>query len=396
MIQFTGYLVLALLFYTDVAFPVSIVCRGRLFPRPWKTRDDRRQVSIIIICFNEARGIQRKIENIFETDYPSELLEVIVASDGSDDGTNQIIEKLGHPRVKLLAMPRRGKIPALNDAVASATGEILVFTDANSHLTPKSIGNLIRHFADSEIGCVAGNQVYVKTEHEGRVAHGEKSYWNFDRKLKEHQAFAGNATSATGAFYAIRRSLFKDVPPGVTDDFTISTHSIREGYRLVFDNEAIASEASDGKIEKELQRKIRIMTRGLRAVLISRDLLNPVKHGFYSIQLFSHKVMRRTAIIPLIILLVISPWLFATTLFFQAVAVSVWTAVGILVLSSLTIHTSFGRWKPVKLVFFFGMVNFAALIAIFNICVGKKIEKWNSTGNEIHPDDHSFQLARPK
>ena len=104
------------------------------------------------------------------------------------------------------------------------------------------------------------------------------------------------------------RSLFKDVPPGVTDDFTISTHSIREGYRLVFDNEAIASEASDGKIEKELQRKIRIMTRGLRAVLISRDLLNPVKHGFYSIQLFSHKVMRRTAIIPLIILLVISPW----------------------------------------------------------------------------------------
>lgn len=394
--EFAACLAVGFIAYVYLVFPALIYLRGLVISRPWKVGDQCPRVSVVVVCFNEAGGIQSKLDNLFECDYPHDQIEVIVASDGSTDETEQIVDGYPDARVRLLAFPRRGKIPALNDAVESANGELIVFTDANSVLSSNALKNLTRHFADPTIGCVAGNQVYVKDTHGGTMAEGEQSYWNFDRSLKVFQSRSGNAISATGALYAIRAVLFKKVPSGVTDDFTISTNVIREGFRLVYDNDAIAKERVAGKSKTEFNRKIRIITRGLRAVLLARDLCNPFRYGFYSIQLFSHKVMRRIAIIPCLALLAISPWLFYESDFFRIVAIASWGAVIMLVFAFLLSGTGLGKWKPLRLILFFGMINCAALVAIFNILTGKRIEKWNPTGMEVPVDSSRLNWVKSK
>ena len=197
-------------------------------------------------------------------------------------------------RVRVLDLPRLGKAAALNAAVAASTGEILVFSDANTAYAPDAIRQLVRSFADPEVGGVAGNQVYLPASAEDgpfdpaaatAVGAGERSYWDFDRLVKEAESLGGSVISATGAIYAMRRELFRPVPDGVTDDFVTSTRVVAQGRRLVFEPAAVALEPVAGSSGREYRRKVRIMTRGLRGVAVARGLLDPRVHGFYSVQL---------------------------------------------------------------------------------------------------------------
>src|SRR5690606_37094206 len=228
----------ALLAYTYVLFPAILFVRGLLWRKPYRAEDITPSVSMIIAAYNEAASIGEKLENVLTLDYPRDCLEVIVASDGSTDDTESIVARYADRGVKLLALPRQGKAGALNTAVASARGEVLVFSDANSAYAPDAIRQLVRPFADPDVGGVAGNQVYLSQKRgadgAAQTGDGERTYWGFDRLLKQIQSEAGNTISATGAIYAIRRSLFPGVPEGVTDDFATSTAVIAQGYRLVF------------------------------------------------------------------------------------------------------------------------------------------------------------------
>src|SRR5690606_11676330 len=141
-------------------------------------------VSLIIAAYNEAQNIAAKIDNSLALDYPREKLEIVIASDGSTDGTDEIVRRYASQGIRLLSLPRRGKAPALNAAVAAANGEVLVVSDANSMYAPDAIQALVRPFADPEVGGVAGNQVYLKEQRHGAASAGEHSYWNYDRKLK--------------------------------------------------------------------------------------------------------------------------------------------------------------------------------------------------------------------
>jgi len=381
---------LLLVVYAYGLFPLFVHFRGRLFRKPWHTADISPTVSIIIICHNEAAHIEKKLRNVLSLDYPFDATEVIVASDGSDDGTDDIVRLFGDRRVTVLSFSRRGKIPALNDAVRMASGEILVFSDANSQFASDALRMLTRHFADPSIGCVAGNQVYTDDPEAGAAASGERSYWSFDRSLKFAESVAGNTISATGAIYAIRRSLFEEVPSGVTDDFTISTRVIRRGYRIVFDPDAISREPVAGKPGAEFRRKVRVMTRGLRAVLTVRDLLNPFRYGFYSLQLFSHKVLRRLVVFPLLVLLVMSPWLWNAGWFFRALVIAQ-MAVYLPALAGCALaRTKLGRCRPLSVPYYFCLVNVAALVASLNVLCGHKIERWDS-----HRAGSSLDQAQP-
>jgi hypothetical protein len=210
----------------------------------------------------------------------------------------------------------------------------------------------------------------------GITGDGERGYWNFDRLLKQFQSRSGNTTSATGAIYAIRRSLFRPVPAGVTDDFVTSTGVIAQGYRLVFAPDAVAYEPVATSSSVEFGRKVRLITRGLRGVLVMRELLNPFHYGFYALQLFSHKVLRRLVIFPLVVLFLVSPRLWRRGRIYQAATLAQTTFYGCGALAILLRRTKLGRLKVFTIPFFFCMVNAAALIATLNVVRGHRIDLW--------------------
>lgn len=373
----------ALVLYTYLIFPLLLLLRGLIWRQSYHSAPITPAVSLIIAAYNEANNIRAKLDNVLAMDYPRHLLEVLVASDGSTDGTNAIVQEYATRGVRLLALPRQGKAAALNTAVMQAQGEILVFSDANSMYVPEAIHALVRPFADTQVGGVAGNQCYRKEKQSDVTNAGEHSYWNFDRKLKELQSEAGNAISATGAIYAIRRSLFQPAPAGVTDDFTISTGVIAQGYRLVFAPEAIAYEEVAASNRREFGRKVRVMTRGLRAVLLRRELLNPVRYGFYALQLFSHKVLRRLVVFPLLLIFLLSPFLWSLGPFYQAIILAQLLFYGCSALGVWLSESSLGKRKIFALPAFFCLANAAAFLATINLLRGHRIDRWEPQRQEV-------------
>lgn len=364
--------------YTYVMFPAAVLVRGLVGRRPHQTGASTPRVTVVVAAHNEVEAIGSKLDNLLAVDYPRDRFEVIVASDGSDDGTNEVIVGFAERGVRLLALSRVGKATALNEAVAASTGEIIVFSDANTRYTPDAIRALVRPFADPDVGGVAGDQRYVRDSTVAESATGEQRYWDFDRLLKINESRAGHVISATGAIYAVRRELIDHVPDGVTDDFFVSTGVIAHGKRLVFAPDAIAYEPVAATSKVELGRKVRIITRGLRAVAARRVLLDPRRHGFYAVQLFSHKVLRRLMAFPLLGVAVSSPLLWRQGQLYQAVTVAqvaFYVAAG-LGLRRKTAASRGVAGRVLALPSYFVLVNAACLRAVWNILRGTRIDRW--------------------
>jgi cellulose synthase/poly-beta-1,6-N-acetylglucosamine synthase-like glycosyltransferase len=370
---------IGLILYTYILFPALVFLRGLIWHRPYKKEElvPPPSVSVIIAAYNEEKVIGGKLDNMLSVDYPKDRIEVVLASDGSTDKTNAIVQNYEEHGVKLLSLPRVGKAEALNTAVSASKGEILVFSDANSMFKPDAIRALVKPFADPSIGGVAGDQRYMKINKAGNASIGERIYWNFDRFMKQFESRAGNTISATGAIYAIRRSLFQTVQEGVTDDFYTSTGVIAQGQRLVFSPDAVAYEPVAAASGIEFGRKVRVITRGLNAVFNSRgQLLNPFRYGFYAIQLFSHKIMRRLVVYPLLLLLFVTPFLWKTNLFYQIAMIGQLGLYSFALLGLILDGTRFRKPKIFTIPFYFCLVNAAALAASLNILRGRQIKRW--------------------
>jgi cellulose synthase/poly-beta-1,6-N-acetylglucosamine synthase-like glycosyltransferase len=366
---------MAILAWTYVGFPLVVLARAIFAPRPHVTADVTPSLSILIAAHNEVAVISDRLRNIGSASYPRDRIEIIVASDGSDDGTDDVVAERAakDPAVCLLKLPRAGKPAALNAAAAAAHGEVLVFTDANSQFAADALRVLVRSFDDPSVGCVAGDQVYI---HHGHAA-GERGYWQLDRWLKKAESAAGSAVSATGAIYAIRRHLYADIPDGVSDDFAISTGVILHGFRLVFAPDAIAYEPVVPGQANQYSRRVRIVTGGFRAFEFRRALFNPFRFGFYAIELLSHKFLRRLMGLPLLGLLLASialrrrrPYAFAamTQVAFYSFAV----------VGALTSHMRVGSFRILNLPAFFCMSNIASLHGLLNTLRGTRIRTWSS------------------
>lgn len=369
----------SLIIYTYVFFPALVIVRGLIWRRPFKSEEmiPPPFVSVIVAAYNEEQVIAEKLDNILSLDYPRGRLEVVIASDGSTDNTNAIVQRYKENGVKLLSLPRQGKAAALNAAVYASQGEILVFSDANSIYKPDALRALVSPFADPAVGGVAGDQCYLKKKGGSSVNAGERFYWNYDRIMKQFESRAGNTISATGAIYAICRSLFQRIPEGVTDDFVTSTSVIAQGYRLVFTPAAVAYEPVAESNSMEFGRKVRVITRGLRAVFVTRiQLLNPFRYGFYAIQLFSHKALRRLIVYPLLLLLFVNPFLWRAHIFYQLAMVGQLIFYGSGFLGLLLNGTRFGRMKIFSIPFYFCLVNVAVLVASMNVLRGQQIRSW--------------------
>lgn len=371
----------AVILYTYLLFPIILAIRAVAAGDRYREADITPTVSLIIAAHNEAGVIAVKLANVLSLDYPADRLEVIVASDGSDDGTEAIVGTFAAQGVRLLALPRQGKAAALNAAAAAAQGDVLVFSDANSIYARDAIRELVRPLADPTVGGVAGNQRYLADgSREG--GSGEAQYWRLDRQWKRLESAAGNAISATGAIYAVRRSLFRSVAEGVTDDFYTSTGVIDQGYRLVFAPDAVAYETLSKREGDQFGRKVRIITRGLRGVLLRRNLLNPFAHGFYAVQLFTHKVLRRLVVFPLLALLISSLRLRRRPGIYGLAAGAQVAFYGAAAAGALRERSGRPQPRLLSLPYYFGMVNLAALTAVFNLLRRRQIVVWEPERRE--------------
>ena len=388
----------ALLAWTYVAFPLVVLVRARLAPRPVRRAPITPSVSVVIAAHNEAATIAAKLANLRELDYPRDCLEVVIGSDGSTDGTDAIVA--GEPGVRLLSLPRVGKAEALNAAVAAASGEILVFSDANSMYDPGALRALVAPFADPEVGGVAGDQRYPAPRRRGAATaadrgddgggtgEGERGYWDLDRRLKVAESAAGNVISATGAIYAIRRELFVPVPAGVTDDFVTSARVVAQGRRLVFVTDAIAWEPVAPGASSEFGRKVRVMTRGLRGVVLMRSLLDPRRHGFYSLQLASHKLLRRLMVWPSIGLGLSSLALGRRGPLYRLAAAAQATAWTLAAAGLALSRRPIGRQRILALPAFVALTHAAAIRATWNLLSGTRIDRWDPSERRApRPDE---------
>jgi cellulose synthase/poly-beta-1,6-N-acetylglucosamine synthase-like glycosyltransferase len=372
---------IGLILYAYVGFPLLLVLRGFLRKRPVKEADFKPNISFVITAYNEGKSIGDKLDNVLSLDYPKQKMQVIVASDGSSDQTNEIVAGYEEQGVELLAFPRQGKIPTLNAAVSYTRGEILVFSDANSMYTSDALRHLLAPFADPKVGAVGGNQCYTPHLGENTASFGERIYWNYDRLLKTMQSEAGNMISATGAIHAIRRDLFQQVPMSVCDDFVISTHAIAEGYRLVFSPRAIAYETIAPTDEAEFKRKVRIFLRGLRTVWALKHFFNPFRYGFYAVQIFSHKLLRWSIGWLLIALFGTSVALYRDGAIYQIATLGQAILYASALVALLLKRTPLGSWKilkPLTISYYFCLANGAAIFAWLQLLRGKRVDVWES------------------
>jgi len=375
--------------YAGFAFLVAAV--GWILRRRVRQAATTPSVTLIVAAYNEEDAIGSRLENALALDYPAGRLQILVAADGCTDGTEKIVRRFADRGVELLPLPRAGKIRALEAAVARATGDILVFSDANIECHPQAVRAMTRNFADPAVGGVAGHTRYRVPQGSESSTHGERLYWDYDTWLKRLESDTGSIVSAHGGLYAIRRRLFKPVvDPAVTDDFAISTVVIEQGYRLVFEPAAVAFEEAVPEARREFRRRVRRMTRGLRGVLLRRRLLNPFRHGFHAVVLFSHKVLRRLAVIPLVLLAASSAALAPVHAFYAVAAVGQGAFYGLALIGLALRRTAVGRQKPIYVPFYFCMVNAACVVAIWQLLAGRRIERWQP---QRHPSTGAAKAA---
>ncbi|MGE0592996.1 MAG: glycosyltransferase family 2 protein [Vicinamibacterales bacterium] len=284
---------IGVLWYIVAGYPLAlrllVWLRG---PRLVRRGDIRPRVSLVISAYNEAAVIRQKIENALALDYPSGLLDVVVVSDESDDGTDDIVREFADRGVVLARqVPRRGKTAGLNRTVPGLQGEIVVFSDANAMYEPDALLKLVRNFADPSVGFVTGEARYLDT---GMAAAdvGERAYWSYEMQVKRLETAVGSMVGGDGAIYAIRRELWRELPENAINDFLNPLQIVEAGWRGVYEPEAVAWEETAGATGSEYRRRVRIVSRSWRAVFLAPGVLNPFRVGLFTWCLLSHKVLR--------------------------------------------------------------------------------------------------------
>jgi cellulose synthase/poly-beta-1,6-N-acetylglucosamine synthase-like glycosyltransferase len=280
---------LAFVLYTYAGYPLLCWLRARLRPRPIARRPIRPRVTVIIAAWREAGTIARKLESLARQSYPAELLDVVVACDGSDDGTPEAANAAAAAhlpgRAQVLALPeRRGKPPALNAAARAAAGEVLVLTDARQPLSDNAVEALVDDLGDPEVG-VAGGELVLG----GDAPAG--AYWKYEAAIRRWEGRAGSTVGVSGALYAIRHELWQPMPDEtILDDVLQPMRARLAGRRVVFEPAAQAFDTAAGS-SREFRRKVRTLSGNFQLLLLVPGLMSPLRNPSW-FDFVSHKLLR--------------------------------------------------------------------------------------------------------
>lgn len=363
--------------YTYVGYPLLLAVLAYLRPRYIQRNEwqELPKVSLIITAYNEERDLAAKLENTLGLDYPSDKLEIIVASDCSTDRTDDIVRSFASKGVYLHRQSERlGKTAAQNAAIECAHGEIVIFSDATTLYQTEVLHVILPNFSDPSIGCVAGRLVYIDPT-QSDVGRGARSYWNYETFLKQNESRIGSLIGVSGCLYAVRRSAYIPLYHDACSDFIIATKMVEQGLRTVYEPAAICTEETNRQAQKELSMRVRVITQTYADLWRHRYMLNPVRAGFYAIQLLSHKVMRYLVPLFLFLILVSTALLarqsnFFTVVFGLQLCVYV-TAFLAWVLEKFRVPTG-----PLSIPLYFVLTNIASLLAFYRFVKGDRFAKW--------------------
>lgn len=302
----------ALALHPYITYPFVIMILSSLRPRPAQEARQKPLVTVVIPAYNEENGIERRVRNLLEMDWPVDRLEVIVVSDGSEDRTNEIVRALAtsDPRVRLLDIPRGGRCAAINAGAAAASGEIVLLTDASTQFAPDVISKLVAHFGDPRVWVAVGTVNMLPFERTP-LNFTEGLYWRFESRLREMEARAGLAFVGSGACIAVRRDRFPQLEDDASDDLNLVLKVIAQGGRAVQVANIGVYDYMDGDVSKQLQSRTRRVVRSLTTISRNVAIMNPLNHPDYAFCVISHKVLRWMSPLWLIGMLVTSAGLFA-------------------------------------------------------------------------------------
>lgn len=358
--------------YPALAAVVGAVCRrkvkGAAFEPP---------VTVVIAAHNEAAFIEQTVRNKLAQHYPSNLLEVIVVSDGSSDGTDDVLRRLAaeDPRVRWVRQElRAGKSAALNMAVARAGGDIVVFSDANSLYHPDAIERIVRNFSDPEVGYVTGKMIY-RSRNESTSGDGCSAYMRFENWLRVQETRIGSIVGVDGGVDAIRRSLFRQLRSDQLPDFVTPLHVVAQNFRVIYEPEAVLEEDALDDSSSEFRMRVRVTLRALWAMRDCADLLAFHRRPLFAWQLWSHKLLRYFTFLPLgAALLLTVPLALEAPVYripLLATAALLLLLAGAVLLQWGGIAARAGRFVQ-----YFVLLNAACAVAVVRFARGERITVW--------------------
>lgn len=370
------YFCTLILVYIYFGYPLAVFSAACWLRRDVHKAPFEPRVTILISAYNEAEHIRDTIENKLQLDYPANKLEIIVVSDGSTDGTDEIVRSFADRCVRCIRQePRQGKTAALNLAVPQAKGEIIVFSDANSIYDKDALHKLLQNFSDQSVGYVTGKMVYVNPDG-STIGDGCSAYMKYENLLRSYETLMGSIVGVDGGIDAVRKSLYSSMKADQLPDFILPLTMVEQGYRVIYEPSAILKEETLKKPEDEYRMRVRVSLRALWALWEKRILLNPKEYGIFSFQLLSHKVLRYLGGLFMVclymssMLLVKGAWIYRIVFVFQSLFY-----VFALIAHRLEIQ---GRSSRILYItYYFTLINIAAAHALLKFIRGEKQVTWN-------------------
>ncbi len=298
MMVFFFWLMVFVIFYTYVGYPVLLWIGAGMGKKQVQANAFQPSVTVLVAAYNEEEVIEEKIRNTLSLDYPAGLLKVVVIADGSADATVEKVKQF--PDVTLLfEAARKGKAAAINRAMPFISSDIVVLTDANTFLDHGTIRELASYFADDSIGGVAGVKKVIEVKQDGEVGTGEGLYWKYESMLKSLEAQFYTVVGAAGELFALRRSDFVPISEAaLTDDFYLSLSINLRNKRIAYASKAVATETPSATYGDEWKRKVRIAAGGFQSLILFKEAFNISKYPRLAFQFFSHRAMRWVACAP--------------------------------------------------------------------------------------------------
>lgn len=362
--------------YTYAGYPLLVHLLARLRPRPVRRAPFEPSVSFIIAAYNEEKDIARKLENTLELDYPADRLEIVVASDGSTDRTEEIVRTYEDRGVRLFVPEaHRGKTGTANEVVPTTRGEILVFSDATGLYNPESVRAMASNFADSRVGAVTGRVAYSYGE--SATARGFELYQRYVVPQRQAESRFGTETSVSGSIHAIRRELFVPAPPELSYDMVHPLHVAQAGKRSVYEAEAVSLEEARSEAADEFRSRVRIAVRAFSFVPYLLRGLPRCRDSTFVFQVISHKLLRWMS--PVFLALA---FLAAAVLALRGGAWLLPLAASLAGLAAAGLGWLASRWgRPGRLVaapLFFVTINLAYLVGLFRYLRGARLAGWGT------------------
>lgn len=366
--EITFWCSVALILYAYLGYPSALMALAIFRNRPAKKGSVTPRVSFIIAAHNEEARIREKIENTLRQDYPPPHLEIIVASDCSTDGTEDIVGSYSN-RVRLVRLPeRRGKEAVQQLAVEAASGEVLVFSDVATALSPDGLSNIVRNFADPTVGCVSSVDRFIDPD--GQIS-GEGAYVRYEMFLRALETGVNSLVGLSGSFFAARREVCRNWAPDRQSDFNTVLNAVQLGFRGILDPESVGYYRNIVDGRREFQRKVRTVVRGISVLTKNLRMLNPLRYGLFSWQLVSHKWCR---------------WLVPFAMMLACLSNAILISSSALYQGSFLVQVGFyaaalgGIWTGAQILripAFFLLVNLAILTAWYRFACGERITSWN-------------------